>query len=149
MNADRVYNVLILLLAFGGIGVSVYLTSVHYSDAPLVCSSGGVVDCERVLTSSYSEFLGLPWSLGGVVWFAISGGLAAFALLRAPEPDWLHPGQFAWSVVGLGVALYLIGVEVVAVERICLWCSSLHVMIVITLLLTLFRTPQMLEGDAT
>ena len=145
LNGDRLVCGVIALLAIGGIAVSGYLTTVHYSDAPLVCSSGGVVDCERVLTSSYSEVMGLPWSLGGVVWFSVSGLLALMALSRAPEPGWLHPAQLGWALVGLAVALYLIGVEVVGVEKICLWCSALHALIGITLLLTLFRTPQLSE----
>jgi uncharacterized membrane protein len=144
-NGDRIVSLAMVLLAGAGIVVSAYLTTVHYSDAPLVCSSGGVVDCERVLTSSYSEVLGLPWSLGGVVWFTVSGGLAVIAWLRAPEPEWLQPGQLVWSLLGLAVALYLIGVEVVEVEKICLWCSVLHLLIVLMLLLTLLRTPQVAE----
>ena len=91
--------------------------------------------------------LGLPWSLGGIVWFTISGALALVVLLRTPEPDWLHPIQLGWALLGLAVALYLIGVEVVQVDKICLWCSALHVLIVSTLLLTLFRTPHEFEEE--
>lgn len=147
MTGDRLIGLAIALIAVLGVAVSAYLTSVHYGDTPLVCNSSGVVDCERVLTSSYSEVIGIPWSLGGILWFGVSGGLAAFGLARHPEKAWLHPLQLGWSLVGLSVALYLIGVEVVALERICLWCSSMHVLILLTLLLTLLRTPELQEGE--
>jgi uncharacterized membrane protein len=139
----------IVVIAAGGVSVSSYLTSVHYADTALICNTGGVVDCERVLTSSYSEVLGVPWSLGGIVWFAFSGLLAILSLARHPEPVWLHPTQLGWSLIGLATAIYLVGVEVVAVEKICLWCSSLHVLISLTLLLTLLRAPELAEGEPT
>ncbi|HEY7268509.1 MAG TPA: vitamin K epoxide reductase family protein, partial [Dehalococcoidia bacterium] len=70
----------VLGLSIAGIAVAAYLTSVHYASAPLACSTRGVIDCEQVLTSRYSEVLGIPWSVGGIIWFTISGLLAAAVL---------------------------------------------------------------------
>ena len=141
MKASRLISLATLLMSIAGLGVSGYLTSVHYASVPLACSSGGLVNCEQVLTSSYSTALGLPWSVGGIAWFAVSGVLAAAALVREPEPSLLQPAQLAWSFLGLGVALYLVGVEVIAIGKICAWCTSLHVLIVAMLILTIVRTP--------
>jgi uncharacterized membrane protein len=142
MTANRLMTAGTLVAAIAGFAIAAYLTSVHYADVPLTCSgSGSVVDCNRVLTSSYSEFMGIPWSVGGIAWFAVSGGFALAVLTRRVEPEWLHPAQVAWSLIGIVTVLYLVGVEVSGVHRICLWCSAQHVLIVVTLLLTLFRTP--------
>ena len=73
----------------------------------------------------------------------MSGGLAVVGLLRSPEPPMLHPAQVAWSLLGLGVVFYLIGVELVAVKHICVWCTSMHVLIFITLIVVLFRSPDL------
>jgi uncharacterized membrane protein len=146
MSANRLMLISVALLALGGVGVSAYLTSVHYASTPLVCSSNGVIDCHRVLTSSYSEVLGLPWSVGGMVWFGVSGALALIALSRRTEAPWLQPVQLAWSLQGMCVVLYLIGVEAVAVKSICLWCTAMHALIFATFLLILLRTPAMAEA---
>ncbi len=145
MSGNRIASLLVVALSIAGIAVAVYLTSVHYASVKLVCSSSGVINCEQVVTSKYSEVLGIPWSAGGIVWFAVSGLLALWAVLSRPEPEHLQLAQVGWSLVGLGVMLYLIGVELVAVKHICIWCTAMHVLIVITLLLVLFRQPELAE----
>ncbi len=146
MNSNRIISFVLVLFAGAGIAISGYLTTVHYSDVPLVCSSSGVVNCEQVLTSSYADVAGLPWSLGGIAWFAVVGALALVTLLRRVEPDWLQTAQVGWSVLGLITMVYLIGVEVLKLDRICLWCSVLHVLIVLTFLLHVLRQPELEEG---
>lgn len=137
---------LTLLAAVAGVAISGYLTVVHYRDVPLVCSSDGLVDCHTVLTSSYASVAGIPWSVGGILWFTVSGLLAAVALARRPEPEAVQPLQLAWGLLSLATVLYLVGVEVLAVNRICLWCSVLHVLIVLTFAVNLFRTPLLEEA---
>ncbi len=141
MLLSRLNSLLVIGLALGGIGVSAYLTTVHYAHVELVCTSNGIINCEQVLKSSYSTVLGVPWSVGGIAWFAVSGALAGAALLRRPEPPLLQPLQVAWSLLGLAVVIYLVGVEFIALDHVCLWCTSMHVLVVLTLLLTLLRTP--------
>jgi uncharacterized membrane protein len=147
MTANRLALFVLLGLSVAGIVVAGYLTSVHYASVPLACSSSGVVNCEQVLSSRYSEVIGVPWSVGGIAWFSVSGLLALLALAKTPEPEPLQPAQLAWSLLGLGVILYLIGVELVAVKHICLWCTSMHVLIGITLLVVLFRRPDLAEEE--
>jgi uncharacterized membrane protein len=131
----------LLLIGIAGIAISIYLTTVHYARVPLVCSTNGIVNCERVLSSPYSAVAGIPVSVGGIVWFAVSGALAVLALASAEEPVWLQPAQVVWSLVGLATVLYLVGVEALALGVICAWCTSLHVLIVATLLISLLRSP--------
>ncbi|HZQ38333.1 MAG TPA: vitamin K epoxide reductase family protein [Dehalococcoidia bacterium] len=126
-----------------GVAISIYLTTVHYAKAPLVCSSSGVVNCERVLSSGYSSVFGVPISLGGIVWFAVLAALGLATLLRTPEPLWLQPAQVAWGFLGLLAVIYLIGVEALALGVLCAWCTALHLLIVTALVLTIVRTPRL------
>ena len=56
-----------------GFGLSVYLTVEHFSATPsYLCPSNSVLNCLKVTESSYSEFLGIPVAIAGVVYFLVS-----------------------------------------------------------------------------
>jgi uncharacterized membrane protein len=120
----------VLGAAVAGVGVSIYLTVVHAESGALVCSSSGVVNCERVLSSAYGTILGtpIPTAAAGIVWFAVS---AALALMR--RRDLL----LAWSALGLLTVLYLVYVEIDRVGVICIWCTAAHVLVLVTLVAVL------------
>jgi uncharacterized membrane protein len=130
--------------ALGGILDSTYLTVVHYSTIPLVCTNGGVIDCAAVTSSTYSVVPGtaIPVALLGIVWFAVSGGLALLATVaawrRAPEPSWLASAHVIWAMAGLASVLYLVFGEI-SLRRICEWCTVVHLLVVTSLLIALAR----------
>lgn len=135
----------LVVLALLGLGISVYLTTVHYTHAPLVCTSGGIVNCTQVTTSVYSVVPGtqLPITVPGMFWFLVSGGLALAAWrIQAREgvaPVRLYLAQVAWGAFGLITVLYLIYVELVRLHAICEWCSAVHLLTLLTFLVTLYR----------
>jgi uncharacterized membrane protein len=116
-----------IALSVAGIGVSVYLTVLHYIGFAPACPASGPVNCEAVLSSPYAVILGtaVPTSAEGIVWFAVSAGLWLRAFGRV---------QLAWSLVGLATVIYLLFVEIVRVGAICLWCTAAHVLVVAILL---------------
>jgi uncharacterized membrane protein len=122
--------VLALLASVAGLAISVYLTVVHFSTIPLACPANAVVNCEQVLTSRYAVIAGtaLPTSAAGIVWFAISAGLA---LLRRRRE------LLAWASVGLATALFLVYVEIVQLGAVCIWCTAAHAMVLLTFLVAL------------
>jgi uncharacterized membrane protein len=83
------------LLALLGLAISVYLTVVHYAQGqvPLVCASGGVVNCEVVTSSAESGVGPVPVALLGAIWFGMYLGL----LLRGTA----GPYRLAWAATGL------------------------------------------------
>lgn len=121
-------SLLAVALSLAGVGVSIYLTALHYSGFAPACPATGVVNCEAVLTSPYAVIAGtsVPTSAAGIAWFAISAVL------------WLRPYgrlQLAWSAVGLATVLYLVFVEIVRLGAICLWCTAAHVLVLALLLI--------------
>ena len=134
-------GIALTLIGVLGAAISIYLTVVHYAAVPLVCSTSGLVNCERVLSSAYSSVVGVPISAGGLVWFAVLGALGAAGLGAGAEPRWLQPAQVGWALLGLLTAIYLVGVEVLALGVICAWCTALHVLIVTALLISILRAP--------
>jgi len=140
-RSDRMLVAAALLAGLAGIAISAYLTIVHYAALPLVCTTTGIISCERVLGSPYSVIAGsgLPTSAAGIVWFSVSAGLALVQLTGrgSARQARLH---LAWSAVGLATVLYLVFLEIVQLGALCIWCSSAHALVVLTFLITLTRT---------
>ncbi len=139
--------IFLLALAVVGAIISLYLTSVHYQNVPLVCSTQGFVDCERVLSSSYSVVPGtsIPVSVPGLLWFIVAGALAFVIWRIAPQRRDVLIGLFAWSLLGMLSVLYLVYVELVRLHTLCAWCTALHVIILLTFLVSIF---QLYQGTA-
>src|SRR5579884_2501406 len=79
------------LLCVAGLGVAGYLTYTHYTSATaLACPEHGIVNCEKVTTSSYSRLFGMPVSVLGLAYFA-------FMLLLQSPPLW----RARWPAVRL------------------------------------------------
>ena len=134
----------LLVLAVVGIGISIYLTSVHYDNAPLVCSASGIVDCARVLSSPYSVVPGttIPISVPGLLWCIVMGGLAFTAWRILPERRSIVIAELVWAVLGIVTVLYLVFVELVRLHTICAWCTGLHVIILAMLLISVVLVQQ-------
>ena len=111
-----------IALSVAGVGVSIYLTLLHYAGVTPGCPVSGAINCEAVLSSSYTVLPGtsIPTSAAGIVWFGVS------ALIWAWRFGPLH---LAWSAAGLVAVLYLVFVEIVRVGAICLWCTAAHVLV--------------------
>ena len=137
-------GVTLIAFALAGIGVSAYLTVVHYAGVAPVCTAGGVVDCGVVTSSSYSMVpaTSIPVSLLGIAWFAVSGGMALMALIAArqgsAEPASLRIGHVLWAVIGVIVVLYLVYGEI-DLRHLCEWCTAVHVLVVASLLVAIGR----------
>lgn len=137
----------LLAFAIAGILIAGYLTAVHYTPLPLVCSTTGLIDCAQVTSSAYSVVPGttLPITVPGMGWFALSGALAVAALLRRGDAGTLRLTHLLWATLGLLAALYLVFVEIVRLHRICLWCSAVHLLLLASFLVALSRVQALPE----
>lgn len=139
---------LLLTFAIAGFGVAAYLTTVHYANVPLACSDTGLVNCARVVTSQFSVVPGtnLPITVPGMGFFLVSFTLA-LAQLRSPYQYELRQAHFGWACLGLLAVFYLVFVELVELHNICLWCTGVHALIVLTLITTGWRL-QLADDDS-
>jgi uncharacterized membrane protein len=80
----------------------------------------------------------IPVTLPGMGFFLVSLALA-LAQLRRPFNYGLRQAHAAWAGLGMLFVLYLVFVELVELRVICLWCTSVHVATLLTLLVTLWR----------
>ena len=117
-----------LVLAVFGLGVSVYLTIEHFTgNTTLACSDKGLVNCAAVTTSSQSMVFGVfPVAVLGLAFFVFMVPLLTPWAWRSQRRE-IAVARLASTVVGVGFILYLIYVELLQVNAICLWCTSVHV----------------------
>ncbi len=133
-------QVLALLAAVAGLGVSVYLTAVHYAGVALACPTTSIVNCEAVLSSSYAVIgaSSVPTSAAGIAWFALSAAIAVAILISGGTTS-LARMQLAWSAIGLATVLYLVFIEIVRLGVLCAWCSVAHALVLLIFLIALPR----------
>ncbi len=152
MNMLRRMGVQVALLVLASLGLAdaIYLTLVHYNEqVVLVCSDSGLVNCTKVITSTYAYVPGttLPISLPGLGWCLVLAGLAIVGILLGDERRWLRVAQFIWTLLGVITVLYLVYIELVVLRSLCAWCTVLHVLIALAFLITVVRLPARFVSD--
>jgi uncharacterized membrane protein len=125
-----------LILAVLGLAVSAYLTYEHYTGSTtLACSESGVVNCSAVTTSNYAYLppgagsWHPPVALLGLLFFV------AVTVLCLPRLWGRSRSLDLVRLVALGggvlMVLWLVYAELFKIDRICLWCTSVHVITVV------------------
>lgn len=110
-------------VAFIGMGVSAYLSFVHFSGVPVYCEGSG--GCHTVQSSEYATLLGAPVALLG---FLLYSGIFVSALAAA------RPGNaaaqlapflaFGLALSGMLYSAYLTWLELYRIHAICAWCVA-------------------------
>lgn len=114
-------RMLIALLALVGALIAVYLTLYKVGViGELVCQVGS---CERVNSSRWAVFLGVPVAAWGLALY-----LALLALALVATQD-VTPRLVGWAIVGLsgwGVLFsgWLTSLELFVIHAICIWCVT-------------------------
>jgi len=119
-------------LAVVGIGVSSVSLYHHYGHSQTsYCDFGQSFNCDIVNRSIYSQILGIPVALVGILGYLAVLTLATLYGSRAETPRFLLAG----SAAGLAFALYLTYIEGFVLATWCVLClTSLTVIALITLL---------------
>src|SRR5689334_18731604 len=137
-------QIALLALSIVGAAIAIYLTIVHYENVPLVCSTQGFIDCARVLASSYSVVPSttIPITVPGLGWCIVSAVLALIGWRLWPERRSVRVAECVWSALGMITVFYLVYVELVRLHTLCAWCTALHVIILIMLLISVVQLQQ-------
>lgn len=123
------------LLALGGLAIGAYLTlyKLGYVGA-LTCSVGS---CEKVQTSRWSEFLGLPVATWGLGYYAVVLALTmAGARERYMDSRGLSLALLVLTGWGTLFSVWLTYLELNVIHAICQWCVISAMIAVILFLLS-------------
>ncbi len=113
-----------------GIIDSVYLTYVHFAPAALYCPAiATMVNCENVVTSSFSSVFGIPLAVLGLIWFSVSMLFFLFGYNKMVKN--------LWMILGLGGIMYSIAAQSI-LGRVCLYCMTLDILIALSVVFFLY-----------
>jgi uncharacterized membrane protein len=117
-----------MVLALFGLGVSIYMTIEHFTgNTTLACSDKGLFNCGAVTTSPESMVFGVfPVAVLGLAFFVFMVPMLTPWAWRSQRRE-IALARLASMVVGIGFVLYLVYVELIQVNAICPWCTSIHV----------------------
>jgi len=129
----------LFLLTFLGVLDSAYLTWDHFSPSNAYCGVGFFSTCNRVLSSSYSEIVGVPLALIGLIHY-ISLFLFLFLSVRSRKRVWRY--LVIWeSFVGFVASLYFVFLMIFVIHAGCLYCfgSAVISFLIFVIVQRLFR----------
>jgi uncharacterized membrane protein len=126
-------------LSLAGLGVSIYLTIIHFTSPKLLlCSSNGTINCEKVLSSPEAMVFGVfPVAVLGLAFYVFMVAINSPWAWRSRLPV-VWWARLAGAVAGMGFVLYLVYVELIQIGNICLWCTSVHVITFLLFVLLVF-----------
>lgn len=114
----------ITALALVALAVSGYLIWTNWQQSTVAgCTGGSAVDCDEVLTSSWSKWLGIP-----VSWLGALNYLAILALVwpAAVLGGWSLTLLLALAMSAAGAAVWFIGTQYFILEHFCPYCMAVH-----------------------
>ena len=126
---------ILLLLGVVGLFSSCYLTYIHYfpdEGDNGVCNVNDTTSCSNAILSKYGKVFGVPAGIWGIAWFL------AFMFLswKIKERPSVLRELISWNLIGTIFVLYFIFAEI-KLGVICTFCTVVHVVIIIALVLTL------------
>ena len=114
-------------LSLAGLGVSIYLTIIHFTSPKLLlCSANGTINCEKVLSSPEAMVFGVfPVAVLGLAFYVFMVAINSPWAWRSRLPV-IWWARLAGAVAGMGFVLYLIYAEL-QIGSICEYCTGVHV----------------------
>lgn len=116
---------LFLFFSLSGFLISLYLSYSHYFYNPYVCVIDG--NCNKVLTSKYSQIFNIPISLLGIIYFFI---LLISNFLSTRFSFFKKIIKFL-VFIGFLVGLILIYLQIFILKTICFYCFLVDIILLI------------------
>lgn len=135
----------IALLALVGALVALYLTLFKVGViGELVCNIGS---CERVNTSRWATFLGLPVAAWGLATYVVLLVLALVSVQRDAlerQIAWVLVALSGWSVL---FSAWLTSKELFVIHAICIWCVTSATIMTLIFFASLLELGRARRGD--
>jgi uncharacterized membrane protein/protein-disulfide isomerase len=116
--------------ALVALAASSYLTWASWQQSTIAgCTGGSLLDCDEVLTSSWSKWLGIPVSLLGALNYA---AILALVWPAALLGGWALTLLLTLAMSAAGAAVWFVGTQYFILDHFCLYCLVVHTCGVLT-----------------
>lgn len=120
-TVQKILNLLPIIIAISGFFLAHYIYKKKKRKEVLVCPLDS--NCDAVVHSRYSTFLGIPLEVMGMFYFALIGLFFLFSFF-IPQ---LYSGYLAFiaPAMALGAflfSIYLVSVQLLLIKQWCVWC---------------------------
>ncbi len=115
-----IFIISICLFSLLGFFISRYIYQNKKLNKKVICPNKS--KCDRVIYSSYSKIFGLGVEQIGMVYYAFIGFAFGFAYVFSLYNFGIKFILFGITICALLFSIYLITVQVLIIEKICMWC---------------------------
>jgi uncharacterized membrane protein len=94
--------------------LSIFLVKEHYETDQSFCDSlaGGMFSCSSVNRSSYSEFIGVPVAVFGVIWGLVLS-FGAWKIYQNDRVAYYVTAVLLWALLGVFFIVYMVAAEII------------------------------------
>jgi uncharacterized membrane protein len=140
-------RIAIFFLGFAGFLVARHIFEEKKAERPLVCPIR--FDCDTVVHSDYSKFMGVRVEILGMFYYAFIA-LSYLVFLFKPEflPNAVVGAMATLSLVAFLFSVYLIAVQIFILKKMCSWCivSSFICILIFTLTILAYDFTVLVEN---
>jgi uncharacterized membrane protein len=112
------WRLVAFVVALPGLLASAYLSyNAAFPQSLLYCPTSGLLDCNQVTSSPYSQLFGVSVAYLGLAWFVV---VLLLLGLRRTGP------LFALWALAVAFVAYLVGAEVFLIHSVCVYCTVAH-----------------------
>ena len=129
---QRLIRVLLASIGTSGIILSTYILTISSGDTTS-CDFNSLFSCSSVLSSSYSQFMGIPVAAFGLIWYTIATILSVASIKMSIKRIFFR----SWAIIGV-LSIPIFVYAEFQIGAICLLCTLAHILGLIFLGLTLF-----------
>ncbi len=136
MRVSRLKLLVLVAMSAFGLWASSSVLVIYYTlnqQLPF-CPPGSFLgirlDCGAVLSSSYSQVMGIPLEILATVYFIVNLALVYLIAFGSERASRISLNVlFGWRFIGVAIVPYLVFVELFLIRAICVYCTIMHVAI--------------------
>jgi uncharacterized membrane protein len=118
---NLLWHIILIFAAFGGFLLAFYIHHKKRTHEKMVCPLKS--DCDAVIWSEYSRFLGIPVEILGLFYYGfVAASHALILIMPANTPPLVLFSILAITTAAFLFSLYLTFIQAFAIKQWCAWC---------------------------
>jgi len=116
---DFLTKIILVILGLSGLSIAAYIRHSKLFKEKLVCPIG--FDCNSVVKSDYSRFLGIPVEILGIIYYSLVAIGYFISFFIEPSENFVLFLAFA-SILAFLFSIYLTIIQAFLLRQWCTWC---------------------------